>query len=173
MKILIDARLYGLEHAGLGRYVMNLIHELSKIDRKNKYTLLLRSKYYMEVKLPANWTKVEADIKHYSLKEQIEIPKIIKNFSPDLVHFPHFNVPLFYRGNYIVTIHDMLMHKFLGLSATTLPALFYFVKQAAYRIVFANAVRGALKIIVPSKAVKDELMEAFLIKKEKIKAIYE
>jgi hypothetical protein len=30
MKILLDARFYGLEHAGLGRYTMNLVQELAK-----------------------------------------------------------------------------------------------------------------------------------------------
>ena len=46
MKILIDARLYGLENAGLGRYTMNLLSELLKIDRKNQYVVLLRKKYF-------------------------------------------------------------------------------------------------------------------------------
>ena len=32
MKILIDARLYGLENAGLGRYINNLVEELAKIE---------------------------------------------------------------------------------------------------------------------------------------------
>ena len=46
MKIAIDARLYGLEHAGPGRYVKNLVDCLAKIDEKNNYVILLRKKYF-------------------------------------------------------------------------------------------------------------------------------
>ena len=35
-KIVIDARLYGLEHAGPGRYVKNLVDTLGKIDKSNE-----------------------------------------------------------------------------------------------------------------------------------------
>ena len=173
MKILIDARLYGLENAGLGRYLINLITELSKIDSKDNYILLLRKKYFEELKLPENWKKILADFHHYSLKEQIKLPGVIKSENPDITHFPHFNIPLLYRGKYIVTIHDMLMHKFAGLSATTLPVPFYFLKQVIYKIVFRKAVTGAKRIIVPSRAVKDEVLSYYHISPEKIEVIYE
>jgi len=42
MKIVIDARLYGLENAGIGRYLINLINQIKKIDKRNNYYLLLR-----------------------------------------------------------------------------------------------------------------------------------
>jgi hypothetical protein len=173
MKILLDARLYGLENAGLGRYLINLINELAGLDRKNEYAILLRKKYFDELTLPPNWKKILADFRHYSLEEQFKLSGLIKKESPDLVHFPHFNVPLFYRGRYIVTIHDMLMHKFAGLSATTLPAAFYFFKQMVYKIVFRKAVLGSVKIIVPSGAVKDEIVSHYRINPEKIAVIYE
>ena len=173
MKILIDARLYGLENAGLGRYTMNLVAELSKLDRKNSYIILLRKKYFDELTLPSNWKKVLVDIKHYSLAEQIELPGMIKKENPDLTHFLHFDVPLIFRGRFIVTIHDMLMHKFAGLSATTLPALVYFIKQLIYRLIFRKAVLASEKIIVPSEAVKKEILEYYKIDKGKIEVIYE
>ena len=51
MKIVIDARLYGLEHAGPGRYVKNLVDNLANIDSKNDYVILLRKKYFNKLKL--------------------------------------------------------------------------------------------------------------------------
>src|SRR3989344_7284763 len=133
MKILIDARLYGLENAGLGRYTMNLLSELLKIDRKNQYVVLLRKKYFDELTFPEDWKKVLVDIKHYSFAEQISLPKIIKKENPDITHFVHFNIPVLFRDKFVVTIHDILMHKFAGLSATTLPAPIYFLKQIIYK----------------------------------------
>lgn len=173
MKILIDARLYGLENAGLGRYTMNLVQELARLDQKNEYAVLLRKKYFNKLKFPQNWRKVEANFRHYSLAEQLRLLKIIRNLEPDLVHFPHFNVPLFFQRKYVVTIHDIVMHKNWGLQATTLPLPIYLIKRLGYRIVFDNAVKKATKIIVPTKFVRKELIDFYKLNPERIVVTYE
>jgi hypothetical protein len=75
MKIVIDARLYGLEHAGLGRYLINLIEQINEIDKKNDYFILLRKKYFGR-RGPQNKNTIQvlADYPHYSLKEQVLLP---------------------------------------------------------------------------------------------------
>ena len=173
MKILIDARLYGLENAGLGRYLVNLIDELANFDKKNDYVLLLRKKYYEELSVPDNWEKVLADFRHYSLAEQVRIPRIISKYQPSITHFPHFNVPLLFKGEYVVTIHDILMHKQKGRDATTLPAPLYYLKRIGYHTIFKKAVTGSRKIIVPSMFVKKELMDYYNLDKSKIEVTYE
>ncbi len=173
MRILIDARFYGLENAGLGRYVMNLVDGVTRLDQKNHYTILLKSRYFNQIKSKDNIKPVLADISHYSLKEQIALPGLIKKCEPDLVHFPHFNVPIFYHGKYVVTIHDLLMHNQKGLEATTLPAPFYFTKRLAYHRIFKHAVIKAVKIIVPSQAVKREVAQYYKISPDKIAVTYE
>jgi len=95
MKILLDARLYGLENAGLGRYAINLIRELQRIDKKNDYAVLLRKKYFDELKLGNNWKKILADFRHYSAKEQLLLPKINSKlfFEPCYTLFSKFTPP--------------------------------------------------------------------------------
>lgn len=173
MKILIDARLYGLENAGLGRYINNLVFELSKIDLSNEYIIFLRKKYFDSLTLPSNWKKVLTDFHHYSFQEQIKLPGLIKKENPDLVHFPHFNVPIFYSGKYVITIHDLLMHTQSGLSATTLPAPIYFVKRLGYRLGFDTAVKRSAAIIVPSLAIKNELIKQYKGIQNKVDVTYE
>lgn len=173
MKILIDARLYGLENAGLGRYLINLIKELAILDNKNNYVVLLRKKYFDTLNLPQNWKKILADYRHYSFAEQIKIPGIIKNEKPDITHFPHFNVPLFFRGKYVVTIHDMLMHRSIGLATTTLPLPIYLIKRLAYRTVFDSAVKRSAAILVPTKTVRNEVFKKYNIDINKIFVTYE
>lgn len=173
MKILIDARLYGLENAGLGRYINNIVKELGENDTENEYTILLRKKYFDSLDLPKNWKKVLADFRHYSFREQFLLPKIIKDQNPDLVHFPHFNVPVLFRGSFIVTIHDLLMHRQKGTEATTLSAPFYFIKRLGYGLVFGAAIRNSKAIIVPSQSVKDELIRRYGYAKDKIYITYE
>lgn len=173
MKILIDGRFWGLENAGLGRYTINLVEELGKIDGKNKYLLLLRKKYFNKLSLPDNWTSLLADFKHYGLYEQLKLPGLISSHKPDLVHFLHFNVPYFFKGPYIVTIHDILMHKQKGLEATTLPFCSYFIKRLGYKTVFRRAVMRAERVIVPSESVKKEVVDYYQIDPGKISVTYE
>ena len=173
MRIIVDARFYGLENAGLGRYTINLVNELQKIDTNNKYFVLLRKKYFKRLNFNGNWKKVLADINHYSLREQIELPKIIYGLKPDLVHFLHFNVPVFFKGKFIVTIHDLLMHKQKGLEATTLTPSRYFLKRLGYKFVFGNAVKKAMRVIVPSQAVRDEVCYYYKLNTQKVIVTYE
>ncbi len=173
MKILLDARLYGLENAGLGRYITNLVSGLSATDKKNSYVILLRRKYFDRLDFPANWKKVLADYRHYGFREQIFLPFLILREKPDLVHFPHFNIPILYKGRFVVTIHDTLMHQQKGLDATTLPAPLYFLKRLAYHFVFKNAVTRAQFIIVPSIAVKDDLIDKYKIDRKRLGVTYE
>lgn len=173
MKILIDARMYGPEHTGNGVYTMNLVENLVKIDRKNQYVILLRKDRFNKLAFPQNWLKVEADFRHYTFAEQFKLPLIISKFKPDIVHFPHFNVPLFYFGKYLVTIHDLIMHKFKGGEATTRPFPVYQIWRLGYYVAFAKAIYGSAGIIVPSKSVKSDVLNYYRIDPDKLRVIYE
>jgi glycosyltransferase involved in cell wall biosynthesis len=173
MKILIDARLYGPKDTGIGRYTQKLVDNLSQIDSSNLYFMLLRKDDFKNLNLPNNWTKIFADFKHYSFEEQFKLPFLLYKLKPDIVHFPHFNVPLFYFGKYIVTIHDLIMHKFKGGEATTRTFPVYQIWRLGYYLSFSKAVFGSIKIIVPSNSVKDELINYYGIKSEKVEVIYE
>lgn len=172
MKILIDGRFWGLENAGLGRYTTNLVKHLARIDSNNKYILLLRKKYFNRINLPRNWDKVLADFGHYTLTEQTRLPLIIIKTKPDISHFPHFNVPVFFRGPFIVTIHDLLMHE-RSMGDSTLNPFQYLVKKVGYKFVFSHLMRVSKKIIVPSEYVKGRLLESYKTPQQKIEVIYE
>lgn len=173
MKILIDARFYGLENAGIGRYVMKLLESLQGEDKKNEYVIFLRKKYFDKLSLAANFKKVLVDIPHYSLEEQIKLPSLIRSQKPDICHFPHFNIPIFYQGKFVVTIHDLIKHTSRGTSTTTRTPWLYLVKYLGYKVVFKKAVRNACKIIVPSQAIKNELGKTYGVPAQKVVAIYE
>jgi len=179
MRILLDARMYGLEHTGVGRYIINLTEELKNPSislgtslKKLDFIVLLRKKYYDSLEFPKNWTKVLADFRHYTIAEQIKLPRLISSYKPDLVHFPHFNVPILYRGNFIVTIHDMIMHN-QGIDSTTLSLPLYYAKRILYRFIFKNAVFSSAKIITPTNAVKKQINDYYKLNSKKVLVIYE
>jgi hypothetical protein len=73
MRIAIDARL--INESGIGRYIRNLLANLSQIDEKNEYFVLLKTKDVKRFDYGKNFTNVEADFNWYSLTEQIKLPK--------------------------------------------------------------------------------------------------
>lgn len=180
MKIGIDARLFGNKHTGVGRYVENLIKEVIKLDHVNEYVVFVRSDQLDEVKKSIGVSKdnsktflVVCDSPLYSLSEQVRLPSIINKEKPDLVHFPHFNVPFFYRRPYVVTVHDLIKHFSKGKETTTRGAFFYWLKYLGYKFVFRQAVKRAKKIFVPSQTVKEELLRIYSLPEEKVIVTYE
>jgi len=166
MKIALDARM--LNESGIGRYIRNLIKELQKVDSENEYFVLLLEKDFNSLKLNENFKKVLADIRWYGLAEQIRLPSIINKLKPDLVHFPHFNVPIFFKGKFVVTIHDLIHQHFQMRRATLHDPLTYKVKQIGYKVIFKNAIKKSEKILVPSNYVKNLLTYDWGVKNEKI-----
>ncbi len=171
MKIVIDGRLWS--ETGPGRYIRNLVNGLEKIDRENEYYVFLLEKDFKTVSLEKNFTKILTPFRWYSFGEQINLPKIINHIKPDLVHFPMFNVPIFYRGKFIVTIHDLIHHHFQMKKATTHNALFYQVKTLGYNTAFSSAVKKSLKVVVPSRFVKAQLVDEYKIPESKVVVTYE
>lgn len=174
LRIGIDARFIGPEGTGLGKYTEKLIENLQKIDNHNSYYIFLRQNNWHFLKLQnTNFQKVLADINWYSLEEQLKMAGIFNSQNLDLLHIPHFNVPILYRRKFIVTIHDLIHHNFPQESATTKNPLIYKLKRGAYKFTIANAIKRSVKIITPSVHVKEELASTFKVNKSKITVIYE
>lgn len=157
LRIVLDGRMY--KESGIGRYIRNLLEQLQNIDKENSYFILLLKSEYETLTFPNNFHKVLADFRWYGANEQIRLPGLLKSLNPDLVHFPHFNVPIFYNGKFVVTIHDLIHQHFSMERATTHGAVAIKVKRAGYKIVFKNALLRASKILVPSNFVKDQLIK--------------
>ncbi len=174
MKIGIDARFFGPIGKGLGRYTQRLIENLEKIDKENKYVIFLRKENWSNYQpRNPNFKKVLAPWRWYTILEQIYMPRLIKSHDVGLMHFPHFNVPLFYKGSFVVTIHDLVLEHFPTQRATTLSPLFYKIKRVGYKIVIRAALKRARQILVPSEYTKEEIIKYFGLEPTRIKVTYE
>lgn len=174
MKIGIDARFFGPFGKGLGRYTQKLVEYLEKVDTENQYIVYLRKENFDDYQ-PSNpnFKKQLADYQWYTIKEQREMPKLLNSENFDLVHFPHFNVPIFYKGPFVVTIHDLIITNFPTTKATTLGPLMYKFKQIGYNYVIRKAVRKAKKVITVSGYSKSEIVRYFKMQPDKIVVTYE
>ncbi|HBI16607.1 MAG: glycosyl transferase, group 1 [Candidatus Moranbacteria bacterium GW2011_GWF2_34_56] len=175
MRIGIDARFYGSVGKGLGRYAQKLIENLEKIDKENQYFIFLLKENFDEFQPKnKNFKKVLADYRWYTFSEQINMPKLLNRYNLDIVHFPHFNVPLFYRKKFIITIHDLILLHFPTLKNTTLNPIFYWIKFMAYKLAIGNAIRRSKKIITVSRFSKNDILAKYaFLKKDKIAVTYE
>ena len=166
MRIVIDARMYS--QSGIGRYIRNLISHLQILDRKNEYIILHLKKDFNELNYKNNFHKVLADFPWYGVREQLMLLKLLKTLKQDLVHFPHFNVPYFYNGKFVVTIHDLIHQHFSMQRSTTHGPIIYKIKKIGYRKIFQRAIKRAEKILVPSNFVKNQLTSESNIPSKKI-----
>lgn len=169
MRIGIDARLWN--QTGVGRYIRNLVWQLQKIDKKNEYILFVQEDVAIQalrIKHNKNWRVVRVDIPWHSIVEQFKFPRILEKEKLDLMHFPYFSLPIFYRGLFVVTIHDLIINHFPTGKASTLPLPFYYAKRFMYLRILQHAVQDAKKIIVPLQAVKDDVIQTLQVSRAKI-----
>jgi glycosyltransferase involved in cell wall biosynthesis len=174
MKIGIDARFFGLMGKGLGRYTQKLIEHLEMNDCENQYIIFLRSENFDEYQPHnANFTKVVADYRWYSFSEQLLFPRLLNKYNFDLMHFPHFNVPLMYRRKFVLTIHDLILIHFPTLRGTRLNPLWYWMKYAAYKFVIGSAIARSESIIAVSEFTKNDISSKYSESKQKIHVTHE
>ena len=173
-KIGIDARFFGLIGKGLGRYTQKLIEYLEIIDSENEYVIFLRKENFNEYQpYNKNFKKVLADYSWYSFSEQLFFPFLLKKYNFDLMHFPHFNVPLLYRKKFVLTIHDLILIHFPTLRGTKLSPVWYWMKYAAYKFTISSAAKRAQSIIAVSEFTKNDIIEQYPWAKNKIHVTYE
>ncbi len=171
MRIGIDARFFGSEQKGLGRYSQKLVEKLEELvaDEGVEYYVFLR-KINFDHFQPKNkrFKKVLAEYPWYGWQEQIFFPLLLNKYKIDLMHFCHFNVPIFYRRKFLVTIHDLILFHFPTIENTTLNRFWYFFKKIAYHSVIRSAAERAEKIIAVSDFTKKDIEKELKITENKI-----
>jgi glycosyltransferase involved in cell wall biosynthesis len=107
VRIGIDAR--KLHDFGIGTYVRNLLLELAKIDQTTEYVVITRPEdTSVAASVGENFRAVADASGHYSLAEQISIPLTVRREKLDLLHAPHYVLPVLTPSRSVVTIHDCI-----------------------------------------------------------------
>lgn len=161
VNIAIDARFYGSEHTGLGRYTTNVLKFLPKYLQGYTLQVLLRDAEYDNFPGGKNIEKIRADIPHYSLAEQLKLPGLLSSIAADLLYTFHFNTSIFSAIPTVITVHDLIKSHFTGPATTTHAPWLYLLKRAGYNLAIKHALTHALDIIVPSNTVKNDILAAF------------
>lgn len=181
IRIGIDCRLGGLTHAGIGRYISELLKELIPLSDGCTWVLIVQSEVqgaellaYIPQAVQEQCELCVVAARPYSFAEQILMPISLYAQKLQLLHVPHFNIPLLYFGRTVITIHDLLWHEQKGLTVTTLHPVTYWLKYLLYRIVVWYALLRASHIFVPSKFVEKTVLKFYpSLRKERISITHE
>jgi len=117
-------------------------------------------------KLSAKFEVIPVNIKHYSFAEQFAFPFVLRKARLDLVHFPHFNAPIFSRIPAVVTIHDLILSFYPGRSIGSS------LKRRAYEFTLRSITKRARNIITVSNYTKKDLTTLLDLSEDNIEAIH-
>lgn len=162
--VTIDMRM--VNYSGIGTYLKNLIPLVVERSPEHTYYLLGEAK---DIQARA-WTgKQNIHIIHcaapiFSIKEQLEIPKVIPN-ETDLYWCPHFNVPFFYKKRMLVTIHDVL-----HLARPELAGQWY--KRFYAKLLLKQACCHSQHILTVSEFTKRELVNLLRVDPKKVEVVH-
>jgi glycosyltransferase involved in cell wall biosynthesis len=153
-RVLVDATAVPADRGGVGRYVDGLISALGAADA-NLAVVCQRSDAERYARLAPEATVVPgpAAISHRPARlawEQTGLALVAQQVEADVVHSPHYTMPLRVGRPVVVTIHDATFF--------TEPEMHTAVKGTFFRSATRTALRRAARCIVPSKATRDEVI---------------
>jgi glycosyltransferase involved in cell wall biosynthesis len=152
--VLVDATAVPADRGGVGRYVDGLVAALGTAGA-NMALVCQRAdeERYSRLAPAATVLSGPAAIAHRPARlawEQTGLPLVAEQVNADVIHSPHYTMPLRAQRPVCVTIHDVTFF--------TEPDMHTAVKGTFFRSAMRTAVRRAKRIIVPSKATRDELV---------------
>jgi glycosyltransferase involved in cell wall biosynthesis len=164
MRIAFDLR--RIRNPGIGRYMKCLVEAILKQQTEHDYLLLLPPDADDVISARSvNLTRVVPRSRYYSVSEQIELPRILRKHKVDLLHAPHFLLPVSRPCPAVVTIHDVI---YLA-CPQDLPSS---RGRLYYNAMMRTSARLATRIITDSVFSKDEIVRYLHVDPAKISVIY-
>jgi len=171
MRIGLDAKLFGGQSAGIGRYAVNLIRGLVAVAGPEIEQWVLfcgpQTDGALLREMPERCRIVRSAASSSLLRSLIALPVSIAREGVDLFHgLDHVGLPL--RGRpvpSVLTVHDTF--------PIDHPEWFTAKHRAVVRFALPRAVRRATRVITPSRAVKDSLLRLGWIDADRIDVVPE
>jgi len=162
IRLALDAR--KLTDYGIGTYVTNLVAGFGRRSDM-ELTLLVRSGHEERARLLAPGARIlEVAAGEYTADEHVRLPLALLKEDVNLVHFPHYVVPLFLGKPVVVTVHDIIQ-------------LYYpppHRQHAAIRYLrffIGRALRRARRVITVSRSSRRDLVRLFGADSDRITVI--
>jgi glycosyltransferase involved in cell wall biosynthesis len=153
-RVLVDATAVPADRGALGRYVDGLVTALCAAEADLAVACQRADEERYERLVPsARIVAGPTAIAHRPARlawEQTGLPLVAQQVGADVMHVPHSTVPLRPGVPVVVTIHDLTFF--------TEPDAHSPVSATFFRSAIRTAARRATRLLVPSKATRDELV---------------
>ena len=154
LKVLLDATAVPADRRGVGRYVDSIVPALAALEDTVRLQVVCR----------------DADVEHYSelsgqaamaagplaelrptrlVWEQTQLPITVRRSGAEVLHGPHYTMPLIAGAATVVTLHDATFFSD--------PAVHTWTKRRFFTAATAHAIRWADGLLVPSAVTRSEL----------------
>lgn len=164
--VFIDARMVDYNLHGIARYTYELIKNISKAN-KIKFVLLVNDLSMARdiFKGIENIDYIVMKSKFLSLKEQIELPRILNKYKKEgIFHSPSFSSSPFLKIKSLMTIHDLNHVRF--------PQFYSSVHKYYYKYVVKPSALKSKRILTVSNFSKNEIKDWLNCKDEDIVVTY-
>ena len=164
----IDGRSLIEKRTGIGTYVYEIIKKLNKNDTENDYYIYSNKDVFIDFKLNDNFQIKKYDFKVGTIWVYFILPKFLNQDKIDLFWGTEHCIPK--RNKYtknikfILTVHDLAIQKFKNIGS--------YYNTIIQKLFLKKSCKNADLIISDSKATKEDIIEIFKIKQEKIKVVY-
>ncbi|SFT54198.1 Glycosyltransferase involved in cell wall bisynthesis [Selenomonas sp. GACV-9] len=165
LRVGVDVRM--LKSSGIGKVIENVLTRMIPMRQDWFFYLIGKKDEIDDMSFSSNKNVhiIECDCPIYSIREQFVLPRIIPK-DLDCFWSPHYNVPVFYKGKLIVTIHDLAHLALKKINKSIL-------KRAYANIMFRLATYKASRIICVSQFTRQELIKYIPnVDVEKISVVY-
>lgn len=168
MRVLLDATAVPADRGGVGRYVDELAPEL--VACGVDLILVVQSRdvgHYSRLVPGAQIVAAPARITSRPIRmawEQVGLPALVRKLKPDVLHSPHYTLPILAGVPVVVTLHDATFF--------TTPGLHLRAKAVFFRSAIRIASRRAAGLVTPSKATRDEVVRLVGAKPAKFTVAY-
>jgi glycosyltransferase involved in cell wall biosynthesis len=162
-RVLVDATSVPADRGGVGRYVDGLLGALgarlreaaSEQPRPDLVLAVLRTdlERYTRTLPGVEVVAAPAAVAHRPARlawEQTGLPLLAQQFRADVLHSPYYTCPLRSQCPVTVTVHDATFF--------TEPEHYDKSRRTFFRSAIKTSLRRAARVIVPSKATRDELI---------------
>jgi glycosyltransferase involved in cell wall biosynthesis len=167
LRIGIDATAVPVERTGAGNYIFNLVRALARVDRRNEYVVFAQPAFADQ--LGATPPNVRLDLRTFGsrgqrlLWEQAGLPGVVARAGLDLLHSPHYTMPLRLRTRSVVTFCDMTFVLY--------PELHQPVKRVFFPAIMRWSARRADRLIAISESTGADLSRLWGVPRGRIATI--
>ncbi|MBN1483089.1 MAG: glycosyltransferase family 4 protein [Chloroflexia bacterium] len=172
MNVVIDARLILPRTTGIGTYLCGLARGLRQIEGEHHF------EYWLQPALPADHAihglaggslvLRQVPLAHMNLRQQWQIPALLRRRRPDVYHYPHFDLPWLAPVPTVATIHDL---KYIAW-----PQFFPRFSRLKRLLMFAAmalTVRRAERVIAVSESTRQDILRRLRADPERVVVVPE